>query len=65
MNTYLDQIFNEGLGLSIYVPIKKLIDKKIKEKRKNNYLTNIIKLLYVLFDLSCSLALLYFNFPLR
>lgn len=48
MKTYIDQIFNEGFGATIYSPVKKYIDKKIKKGFVNKTLTIVFTILYLL-----------------
>lgn len=60
MKKYIDQIFYEGLGESVYCPIEKLINKI------NNYtvrlvFTFIVKLLYFVLAIAISIMLFYFT----
>lgn len=64
MSVYIDQIFNEGLGKTIYLPIKKLIDRKIKKAKTNIVLTFIAKFIYLIFTLSIISVYIYSSWPL-
>lgn len=64
MNVYIDQIFNEGLSKTIYLPIKKLIDRKIKKAKTNIVLTFIAKFIYLIFTLSITSVYIYSSWPL-
>ncbi len=64
MNTYINQIFNEGLGLIVYTPIKKFIDKKIKKTKTNRLITYIIKIIYIILILVLGLIYIVSNSPL-
>ena len=44
MKEYINQIFYEGLGYSLYVPVEKIINK-ISNKKVNKILINIYKFL--------------------
>jgi len=59
MKKYIDQIFYEGLGKSIYVPIEKLIDK-ITNKRVRKLFTIIVKCLYFVLAIFIAFMLFYF-----
>lgn len=65
MKPYIDQIYNEGLGQSVYLPLKKLIDEKIKKKKANILITKSIKIIYLIFVLIVCIAFIYFNIPLK
>lgn len=58
MKEYIDQIFYEGLGYSLYVPVEKLINK-INNKKLSKILINTYKFLYFVFSLIISLIILY------
>ena len=58
MKEYIDQIFYEGLGYSLYVPIENKI-KKINNKKLNNIFINIFKIIYFVFSIILALIILY------
>lgn len=58
---YLKQIFYEGLGKTVYMPLKKIIDKKIKKERLNSIITIILKVLYLIISIFLGLLYLYYN----
>ena len=58
MKEYIDQIFYEGLGYSLYVPGEKLINK-INNKKLSKILINTYKFLYFVFSLIIALIILY------
>lgn len=59
MKKYIEQIFYEGLGRSIYLPIEKRINK-INDVRLRNIFTIIVKCLYFIIALSIAIMLFYF-----
>ncbi len=58
MKEYIDQIFYEGLGYSLYVPIENRI-KKINNKKLNKILINTYKVIYFVFSIVLTLIILY------
>lgn len=58
MKEYIDQIFYEGLGYSLYVPIENII-KKINNKKLNKILINTYKVIYFVFSIVLTLIILY------
>lgn len=58
MKEYIDQIFNEGLGYSLYVPVEKLINK-INNKKLSKILISTYKILYFVFSIAIVLIILY------
>ena len=54
MKEYIDQIFYEGLGYSLYVPVEKLINK-INNKKLSKILINTYKFLSFVFSLIIAL----------
>ena len=58
MKEYIDQIFYEGLGYSLYVPIENKI-KKINNKKLNKIIINTYKVVYIVFSLIIALFILY------
>lgn len=59
MKKYIDQIFYEGLGRSVYYPIEKLIDK-INNKSLKNVFTIIVKCIYFIVAITIAFMLFYF-----
>lgn len=59
MKKYIDQIFYEGLGRSIYLPVEKIINK-INNDKLRNILTIIVKCLYFVLAISIAVVLFYF-----
>lgn len=59
MKKYIDQIFYEGLGRSIYYPIEKLINK-INNKNVKSMFTIIVKCLYFIVAITIAFMLFYF-----
>lgn len=58
MKEYIDQIFYEGLGYSLYVPVEKLINK-INNKKLSKIIVNMYKILYFVFSIAIALIILY------
>lgn len=58
MKEYIDQIFYEGLGYSLYVPVEKLINK-INNKKLRKILINTYKILYFVFSIAIAIFILY------
>lgn len=58
MKEYIDQIFNEGLGYSLYVPVEKLINK-INNKKLSKILISTYKILYFVFSIAIAIFILY------
>lgn len=58
MKEYIEQIFYEGLGYSLYVPIENRI-KKINNKKLNKILINTYKVIYFVFSIVLTLIILY------
>ena len=58
MKAYIDQIFYEGLGYTLYVPVEKIINK-INNKKLSKILINTYKFLYFVFSLIIALIILY------
>ena len=59
MKDYIDQIFYEGLGRTVYYPLEKVIDK-IKNKNIRNLIKFIVKLLYFIVAIIIAGVLFYF-----
>lgn len=62
MKEYIRQIYEEGLGRSVYIPIKKNIDKKTKGD-KNKFLTKLIKIIYGIIAFIIAFLLFYVAYP--
>ena len=60
MKKFLDQIFYEGLGKTIYLPIERLINKINKESLKNRLIT-FTKIIYFLIALAIAICLFYWK----
>lgn len=58
MKEYINQIFYEGLGYSLYVPVEKLINK-INNKKLSKILISTYKILYFVFSIAIALIILY------
>ena len=56
MKKYLDQIFYEGLGKTIYLPIEKLINKLAKKELKKKLIL-CTKFLYLIIALFIAIML--------
>lgn len=59
MKRYIDQIFYEGLGKSLYYPVEKLINKINNDKIRNIF-TFIVKCLYFIIAIIIAFMLFYF-----
>ena len=59
MKKYIDQIFYEGLGKTIYYPVEKYINK-INNKKIRNLFTIVVKCLYFIVAILISFMLFYF-----
>lgn len=62
MKDYIRQIYEEGLGRSVYVPLKKIIDKKTKGST-NKFFTKLIKVIYGIIALVIAFVLFYVAYP--
>lgn len=58
MKEYIDQIFYEGLGKSIYYPVENKV-KKLKNKNLIKYLTLFCKVIYFIISIIIAIVLLY------
>ena len=58
MKEYINQIFYEGLGKSLYYPIENKI-KKSKNNNIKNKLIIVTKIIYFIFSLILALILFY------
>lgn len=59
MKKYIEQIFYEGLGKTIYYPVEKLINKINNEIVKRVF-TIIVKWLYFIVAITIAFMLFYF-----
>lgn len=64
MKDYIRQIYEEGLGYTIYKPIENIIKKNFKGKMQNNIII-LIKILYGLLVLGIFICLIYYKFPFK
>ena len=62
MKEYIKQVYEEGLGRSIYVPVKKKIDKTTKGNT-NKFLTKLVKFVYGIIALVIAFLLFYVAYP--
>ena len=62
MKDYVRQVYEEGLRRSVYVPLKKKIDKKTKGST-NKFLTNLVKIIYGIIALVIAFLLFYVAYP--
>jgi len=60
MKKYIDQIFYEGLGKTIYYPIEKKLNN-ISNKKITKIFTIIVKCLYFIFAILIAIMLFYFK----
>lgn len=60
MEEYIDQIFYEGLGKSIYCPVENIINK-LNNRNMVKYLTIICKVIYFIISIFIAFMLLYFK----
>lgn len=58
MKEYINQVFYEGLGYSLYVPVEKLINK-IDNKKLSKILISTYKILYFVFSIAIAILILY------
>lgn len=58
MKEYLNQIYYEGLGKSLYYPLENKF-KKIKNDKIKKNLIIIVKIIYFIFSILLSIILLY------
>ena len=63
MREYVEQIYNEGLGLTLYKPVENKL-KKIKNNKLKKILINVYKFLYLLLAIIISIALFLVTYPL-
>ena len=60
MKEYLDQVFYEGLGATLYNPLEKKF-KKIKNSNLRKIVINILKVIYFIFAIILALLILYYK----
>jgi len=58
MKEYIDQIFYEGLGKSLYCPLEKKIKKLNNDSLEKNLIITL-KVIYLIFSLFIAICLLY------
>ena len=58
MKEYIDQIFYEGIGRSVYYPIEKKI-KKLNNEKLEKRLIKILKVIYFIFAIFIAICLFY------
>lgn len=63
MNEYIRQFYYEGIGDIFFAKPKKVIDNKIKNQVLNKILTIFLKVVYIVFAISCEIALFYIAYP--
>lgn len=63
MKDYINQIYDEGLGLTLYKPVEGKI-KKVKNNRFKNALYTTYRILYFLFALIIAVILFIVTYPL-
>ncbi|MBE6156428.1 MAG: hypothetical protein E7161_01645 [Firmicutes bacterium] len=63
MKEYVEQIYNEGLGLTIYKPIEHKIEK-IKNSGIKKVLICLCKIFYLIFAIAISIILFLATYPL-
>ncbi len=62
MKEYIKQVYEEGLGKTVYIPIKQKIDKNTKGS-SNVILTKLIKIIYGIIALIIAFILFYVAYP--
>lgn len=60
MKKYIDQIFYEGLGYSLYVPVENKI-KSIKDTKLKNILLYTYKTFYLIISLLIAILIVYYK----
>jgi len=63
MKEYVKQIYNEGLGLTLYKPVEIKI-KKLKNDKVKTVLLNIYKFLYLIIAFVIAIILFWITYPL-
>lgn len=63
MKAYIKQIYDEGLGLTLYKPVENKI-KKINSIKMKHILIKVYKVLYLLFAFSIAIVLYIITYPL-
>ncbi len=58
MKEYINQIFYEGLGTSLYIPIENKI-KKINNKKINKILIYFYKVIYFIVAIAIAVGIFY------
>lgn len=60
MKAYIDQVFYEGLGKSIYCPIENKLNK-IKNEKIKRVLIGTVKVVYFIIAVSLAFMIFYFK----
>ena len=60
---YLDQLYDEGLGASVYTPVNDIIKKKTK-KNTEKMLKIVWKIVYTIILLLAAALIFWLTFPL-
>ena len=60
MKKYIDQIFNEGLGYSLYLPVESKINK-IKDVKKRRILYITYRTFYLILSLIIFIAIIIYK----
>ena len=60
MKNYLDQIYYEGLGYTLFVPVEKRINKICNKSLKKSLL-NVYRFIYLIFIIAITLLILYYK----
>jgi len=63
MKEYVEQIYNEGLGLILYTPVEKKL-KKIKNSKLKNSIIFLYKGIYLVFASIIAILLFLVTYPL-
>ena len=64
MKKYFDQIYNEGLANTFFLPIVNFYKKIFKNKKALGFAVAITKALYTILILLAVVAILYWKWPL-
>ena len=60
MKKYIDQIYNEGLGTTLYIPIEKKLNNINKESLRKIFI-KIYRVLYFIFAIVLAIIILYYE----
>lgn len=64
MKEYVNQIYNEGLGANLYVPLRNVINTKIDSKAIKKVFISIINVVYFIIAIAVSIFLFLITYPL-